>query len=229
MGGPPWMAAFPRRGCPPEDRTRCGADATGVYPHPPRLPHEMGREARTADPTRPWAWTAPPEQRRDKGGFGGKKTFPPKDIPRTPRTRGIRRSESAGTMPAASPAGRHFTAGAERQPLVLGCKPAGAMRADGPIDRRGPAVHFFPRETSMSDKRTSDKRTSDKRTSDKRTSDIEKLMDRRGRWEGEECPHHRPGRRRAGRLLGGRSGRRRRRRGRWFQCRRRANRRRSSD
>ena len=35
-----------------------------------------------ADPTRPWAWTAPPEQRRDKGGFGGKKTFHPKDQPR---------------------------------------------------------------------------------------------------------------------------------------------------
>ena len=54
----------------------------GVYPHPPRVPpHQRvwGREARKADPTRLWAWTAPPEQRRDKGGFGGKKTFHPKD------------------------------------------------------------------------------------------------------------------------------------------------------
>ena len=45
---------------------------------------------------------APPEQRRDKGGFGGKKTFPPKD-----QSRNVAYSRpplflSAGTMPAAT-------------------------------------------------------------------------------------------------------------------------------
>ena len=113
----------------------------GCVPTPAtHAPHQRvgGREARKADPTRPWAWTAPPEQRRDKGGFGGKKTFHPKDIPRTPRTRGIRRFESAGTMPAANPAGRHDTAGAKRPPLVLVCEPPDSLQAGGPINRRSP-------------------------------------------------------------------------------------------
>ena len=81
---------------------------------------------------------APPEQRRDKGGFGGKKTFHPKD-----QTRRAAYSRPplvlVGRHDAGrNPAGCHYTAGAKRPPLVLVCKPLDSLQAGSPINRRSP-------------------------------------------------------------------------------------------
>ena len=92
---------------------------------------------------------APPEQRRDKGGFGGKKTFPPKD-----QSRNV-----AYSRPPLFPVGRHdagrnparchYTAGAKRPPLVFWAsrptprkpmryQPATSARVSVPLPTAGP-------------------------------------------------------------------------------------------
>ena len=114
----------------------------GCVPTPAtHAPHQRvwGREARKADPTRPWAWTAPPEQRRDKGGFGGKKTFHPKDQPRNAaysrHPPGLSRPARCRPQPGRMP----YTAGAKRPPLVLVCKPRRQPASRRPINRRSPS------------------------------------------------------------------------------------------